>query len=115
MDTKAKETLKSLLCGLGYEDRHFLDRPVTLNCGHSACQSCLQNLKNNTGLLEMPCKLCNKLNRLDIEFCESVFAQSLIQLNINNIGVSLKKTYQENFAKLKSIFKLAYFKLNFYV
>ena len=110
MEPTSTETFLNLLCGLGYEERHFLERPLPLTCGHSACQLCFLNLKNNTGLHEAHCRLCNKLNSLDIDCTqESVFAQGLIDLNITNIGKSLKRNFEDNFIKLKSIPTSLYF------
>ena len=64
---------KIFKCALGYEDEHFIERPITLPCGHCSCFECIKRFKENTSLKEVKCDICGKLNSLENDIKDYVF------------------------------------------
>jgi hypothetical protein len=93
-------------CALGFEDEHFIERPITLPCGHCSCFECIQKFKENTSLKVVRCHRCGKLNSLENDYSESILAQSLIESNLHSLTDALLDQYKDSFNKLKSIFNI---------
>ena len=94
---------KIFKCALGYEDEHFIERPITLPCGHCSCFECIKRFKENTSLKEVKCDICGKLNSLENDYSDSILAQSLKESNLQPLIDDLLNQCKETFNSLKSI------------
>jgi hypothetical protein len=90
-------------CALSFDEDHFIERGVTLPCGHLACSNCLYLFKENTGYVEFKCGFCEVLNSLEVNYCESILLKSLVESNYKYLLSDIKNQYEETFKRLKSI------------
>ena len=89
------------ICALAYVDNHFIERPITLICGHSACYVCIKNFQNTTALTHVKCQSCNKLSSLDAEYCESVLAQRFKEAHNDKLIDFLKVEFENEMENYK--------------
>jgi LSD1 subclass zinc finger protein len=83
-------------CSLGFENDHFLFIPIPLYCGHSACESCVESLKLNTGLKNVECNICKNMNSLDICYRESLIAKNYMEYGLDKISRTLEQDFENN-------------------
>lgn len=104
MDAKLNK-VDCFKCAFSYDEEHFIERPVGLPCGHCACLKCIQSIKENTGFVQIKCGLCDVLNSLDVNYCESALLQNLVKSNYQYLLKEIKTLYEETLRKFKSIFE----------
>ena len=66
-----KNPLEYFMCCLSIRHKHPAIEPVALNCGHFACNSCLNNQKENTGLKRVICIVCKAKNKIQDIDCSN--------------------------------------------
>ena len=86
-----------LLCGISND--HFVEKPISLNCGHNCCKDCIQKLKIKT----FKCSLCGRISEKDLsKEKESVSVKNLIKTRLNELVEKLENKTSEGLGKLKS-------------
>ena len=81
-------------CSLGFENDHFLSVPIPLYCGHSACESCVESFKLNTGLKNVECNICKNVNNLDFCYRESLLAKNYMEYRLDKISRTLEQDFE---------------------
>jgi Fe2+ or Zn2+ uptake regulation protein len=54
--------LDSIYCSLSHLNNHFVEHPIALNCGHSACKKCVSKVTQ-----PFYCGKCNAKIKIDID------------------------------------------------
>ena len=90
-------------CALSFDEEHYIEKGVTLPCGHCACYNCLHSFKENTGFGEFKCGFCEVQNSLDVNYCESILLKNVVESNLKYLLSDLKSQYEETFKRFKSI------------
>ena len=99
------EYLKDFTCALSFKYEHFIEFPVLLSCEHAACNGCVNNFKNNTGLKQIKCLKCNKESSLEIDYKQSKLIQNCMNACSEKILERLNKEFEETLKKSKCKFK----------
>ena len=73
-----------------------------LTCGHAACNKCVDDLKNNTGLIKVNCLKCKKESSLERDYVESDLMKNYMNDYSDKILENLKQEYEETVKKSKS-------------
>ena len=98
------------ICALAYADNHFIEWPITLACGQSACYGCIETFQKTTALTHVKCQSCNKLSSLNAEHSESFLAQKFREMLID----FLKVEFENEMENYKSKFKETLVKINLF-
>ena len=92
------EVSKNFKCALSNDD-HVAQEPISLNCGHCICKSCL--LKSEYQNI-ITCKLCNQVTNRDLKNeKESTLVKSMIAHFLSQLFVELENKTSEGVNKLK--------------
>ena len=79
---------------------HFTDTPISLECGHISCKSCLEECK----IKELKCKKCDKLiNSDNLKFQENFLAKKLIEFHVDSFLKCIQTKFESSFDTLKGI------------
>ena len=99
---RKNNNLEDFNCAFSFQQKHYIVNPITLTCGHAACNKCVEDLKNYTAFKKINCLKCNKENRLDVNYAESNMIKNYMDDNSDNIMESLKQEFEETLKKAKS-------------
>lgn len=89
--------LEDLVCCLA-EDRHFVIKPLFLNCGHYVCKNCMSD-----GDSIIKCKLCGKVNKLNVKNAiETNGFKNNLSSNNGRIIELFENEFQKSIKMLKS-------------
>jgi transcription elongation factor Elf1 len=78
-------------------DKHFIENPVTLSCGHSICKLCVPK---KTEVLV--CKICGEKNEIDLnKVKESVGMKKLLSLNLCGMLQIILDRYNESVTNIE--------------
>lgn len=93
------EILKEYKCALSSSlSSHFISAPISLECGHNACKSCLEECLNK----DLKCKRCNKpIDRSNLKFQENTFIKKLIEFHADYLLEDIEKKLSLSFNELK--------------
>ena len=93
------ENLIELICSKSKNHKHFVEKPVSLQCGHCVCKKCI-----NQNLCEtIECFHCGMINDRDVRYDnESVTTKRLIKLNVKSLCVEIENEMRKNILILKS-------------
>ena len=108
---KKEETnndLKFLRCAFGYENAHFVEKPIQLSCNHSACDMCFAFFKENSAEKELECNICKKKISLESNFDYSLTTKNLIEYNFNKLINNLKSEFKETLKNYRCKIKLTF-------
>jgi hypothetical protein len=102
------ESLDGLLCAISNDDKHFLNTPISLQCGHCVCKKCI-----STGIVEpIKCFQCGQTTDRDLRYDnESVTTKMLINFCLPNLFTEIEKQTSHSIQKLKSLKIIFLFKL----
>jgi hypothetical protein len=98
------DILKDCFCSLE-NGTHFLDKPLELTCGHSACKQCIGNKE------ELRCRKCQTINTNKGEFVESKANEDLIEMHVADLMLKLEERFKTSIDSFKS--KIQIFKTKF--
>jgi hypothetical protein len=91
-------------------DQHFLEKPLTLSCGHSICQQCIPNRSSPI----VKCGICNEINHTDLtKVKESFVIKKLITVNLCELFGVLEERFYSSLESLKGIKKIEIKKENY--
>lgn len=91
-------TYEEFECALSL-DKHFLETPIALPCGHSVCRNCIPKGPNQ----KIVCKVCGvKTDRNILNDKESIGLRKAIQRNIGNLIEIIEKQMNNSLSLLKS-------------
>ena len=77
----AEEIIHSITCAIA-NDGHIVKYPLGLSCGHSICQNCV----GLTDKMQIRCKMCNQINRVNLDdLNESKAAKQLIRVHFDQL------------------------------
>ena len=98
-----EKILNSLYCAFS-TNNHFLEHPLALSCGHSACLKCFETKNDNK------CLRCGKenINQIDNQSLENDLAKNAIEAYIEDLFQILEKKFKDGMNSFQSIL----FKLN---
>lgn len=89
--------LRLLECAISI-DNHIVMESIPLSCGHCICRQCIPESHS------FNCKLCNKLNEIDLRTCkESFTTKCLFDTYISDLFELLEDRIKTSVKKLKSI------------
>ena len=89
---------KALGCAIA-NDAHFLEKPITLSCGHSVCKNCIPII--DTALV---CHVFNEKNEFDLKKAKESFGmKTLLACNFEDIYKILHQRFSGSIERLKSI------------
>ena len=93
------ESLNGLLCAISNEDKHFVNTPISLQCGHCICKKCV-----STGAVEpIKCFQCGQTTDRDLRYdSESVTTKMLIKFCLSSLFTEIEKQTTDSIEKLKS-------------
>lgn len=98
VDAFAAATYEEFECALSL-DKHIVKEPISLQCGHCICKSCIpleSNAKNNT------CKVCGKVNDRDLTLdSESIAIKKAIKRNLYGLLSVIVKQLEKSIENLK--------------
>lgn len=78
------------------EDKHFLNDPIGLPCGDSACKTCL-----NTYSTIIRCRTCKKeIDQETKKYDVSILAKAMIQKNLNELIRVIANQFDRSSKKL---------------
>ena len=97
----SNEILKDCYCSLE-SNNHFLNEPLELTCGHSACKQCIGKKKT------LSCTKCQTINTDDGVFVESKASEVLIEMNVGDLLLKIEERFKISFESFKS--KIQFFK-----
>ena len=94
-----KEDLKELVCSKSNRQIHFVEKPISLPCGHCVCKGCLSEEPYQT----IQCFHCGMINNRDLR-CdnESLATRKLIKLYLRNLYSEIENETREELSILKS-------------
>jgi hypothetical protein len=98
---RKNENLKDFICALSFQHEHYIEKPVMLSCEHGACNECVNNFKNNTGLKQIKCFKCNKESSIEIDYKQSKLLQNYMNLCSDKILENLNNEFEETVKKSK--------------
>ena len=113
MDTKNNK-LEDFICVLSFQEKHFLERPITLRCGHSACIECFHAYKKNSGLSKFNCFKCDKENNLENDYFESDLIKNYMSIFSEDILNCLNSQYDDLHEKYISNIELKLYTMEHY-
>jgi hypothetical protein len=94
------ENIEKALCCAVANDEHFLERPITLSCGHSVCKSCVP-----ISITDIVCKVCNEKNEFDLKKAKESFGmKTLLACNFEAIYKIVHKRFIGSIEHLKGNF-----------
>ena len=81
-------------------DQHFLEKPITLSCGHSICQQCAP-IKASA---HVKCGICSEINHTELhKIKESFVIKKLLSSNLNDLFGILEERFYSSLDLLKGI------------
>ena len=93
------EDLRELLCAKSKSNPHFVEKPISLQCGHCCCKNCLPK-EHDHGI---ECYNCGLINYRDLRYDnESIATKKLLRLYLSNLYIETEKETSKNMEKLKS-------------
>jgi hypothetical protein len=102
---RKNENLKDFICALSFKHQHYIETPVMLSCEHGACNECVNNFKNNTGLKQIKCLICNRESSLEIDYKQSDLMQKYMNVCSDQILENLNKKFEETLKQFQSKIK----------
>ena len=100
--TTHEENLESLTCAAAM-DEHFIQKPISISCGHSICRNCLPFSEEKN--LDMKCNICNEMNIIDnLRLVkESIPAKKLLTVYIDKLFPIVHERFDSSFKDLKGL------------
>jgi hypothetical protein len=93
----AEEIIHSITCAIS-NDNHIVKYPLALSCGHSICHNCA----GVTDKMQIRCKLCNQINRINLDdLSESKAAKQLIKVHFNQLFIVIEERFEKSLDQLK--------------
>ena len=89
------EILKDCYCSLE-SNNHFLNEPVQLTCGHSACKQCIGTKE------ELRCRRCQTISKNEGKFVRSKASEDLIEMHVGDLLLKLEERFKMGFESFKS-------------
>jgi hypothetical protein len=89
--------LKNCYCSLE-DNTHFLNEPLVLPCGHTACKKCIDT--ND----ELKCNKCQTINKKDANFPKSSTSEDLIEMYVEDLLLKVEERFKISFESFKSKF-----------
>ena len=82
-------------------DKHFLEKPITLSCGHSICKECF-TLPNQSQSSFIKCGICDEINQTDLsKVKESFVIKKLFTSNLAELFSVLEERFYTSIESLK--------------
>jgi hypothetical protein len=98
----SENALKLLECAISI-DNHIVMESIPLSCGHCICKQCIPESYS------FNCKLCNKLNEIDLSNCkESFTTKCLFDTYLSDLFELLEERMKISVKKLKSLINAYY-------
>lgn len=92
------ETLDSIQCALS-KNRHFVEHPITMSCGHTICKKCIPNDNNQQ---QLKCLICNELNEHNLNTSkESTAVKTLMRVFLNDLFYLIEDKFNTSIRQLK--------------
>ena len=83
-------------------DKHFLEKPVTLSCGHSICKECFNVTDLSSHLSVIKCGICDEINQTDLsKVKESFVIKKLFSTNLAELFSVLEERFYTSIESLK--------------
>ena len=82
------------------DEEHFLIKPITVSCGHSACKNCIPIESNE----EIKCKICYSVSEKCFSNYVSKGAQQALKFCFDDIFQILEKETSVRLSELKGIY-----------
>ena len=79
------------------EDKHFVNKPITLSCGHNICKDCIPVNKEN-----ITCSICKKVTTKDLS---NDFENSFFKIAFQSRISQLFAIIETSFTKSLSLYK----------
>ena len=89
--------LKNCFCSLE-DNTHFLNEPLLLPCGHSACKNCI-NTKD-----ELKCYKCQTINSKNGNFPKITSFEDIIEMYAEDLLLKVEERFKTSFKSFKSKF-----------
>jgi hypothetical protein len=97
----ASNNYYNVFCCALAEDHHFLQKSITLSCGHSICQKCIP-IEG-----DLVCKQCNEQNVFDLTSAkENYVIKTLFELHYPDLFESMRVRFYDSLKSLKGKLKL---------
>ena len=98
----ADEIKESFICSLS-KDKHLLEAPINLPCGHSVCKKCLPKHTSPK------CKSCGDVANIDLSaFKESYFINLAIKSSLDHLFTIIKTKTVEQISMIKRKIRFFY-------
>jgi hypothetical protein len=88
-----KNDFSILTCALSGEDKHFIEKPITLLCGHSICKQCIPT---DSKIL---CTICGKVDLTPVN--DSVLINTLLESNFLELFEIISVRFNDSLKLLK--------------
>lgn len=93
-----EKMLNLIECSIA-DDRHIVEKPICLSCGHFICKKCIPSNNN----YEFKCIKCDKVNKTNLNLCEvSELVQYSIESNLATLLKTINGNIEEELNKFKS-------------
>ncbi len=83
-----KNILDMLYCSLSHLNKHFIENPISLSCGHSACRKCISKVPQ-----PFFCGECCSKNKVDLKNAKD---SSIFKVSFESYFTDLFKIIFEN-------------------
>ena len=78
------------------DSKHFVEAPIKLSCGHSACKKCIT-------ISTVYCEKCNTENYVDLDHLKESFEmKTLLSMHYEEMVENQEKRYNESFIRSES-------------
>ena len=95
-------TLEVFECAIAI-DKHFLNKPIALACGHHICKECIPTKIENQNQ-SIKCNICNTITVKDLSNDnESKLFQSAFQFKINELFGVVEASFKRSLTEYKGL------------
>ena len=95
------ELFEILSCSKTGEEQHIFKDPVSLDCGHCICKSCIPTKEAE----KIKCNKCGEINDKNLKTVKELnVVNQMIEMNLAHLCLEIEKQSTENLGKLKSTF-----------